>query len=172
MYKVKKKKNIDWFVILDITLILVLTIIVVSIVYLFFEPKFVQMYTKQDIVSDTSTVDELEQCADKYFNALIYEKVYIVNEMQTIFNEKSIDEIKKIKDVYGDNVSYDLIVKQAYKLGNNVFLCNIEIIPEIDKDKYDWNNIKTAKLTIKLNRNNNTFKIFHDEFNINLEVLK
>ena len=166
MYKVNRKNNIDWLEILDITLILVLTIIVISMVYSFFESQFVSMYNKQDIVSDVNTVNELEQCANKYFNALIYEKKYVVNEMLTNFNQKNLKEIQSIKEKYGSNLSYDLIVKQAYKLGNDVYQCNIEVTPIIEKDKYDWKNTKTAKITIKLNKNNNTFKIFNDEFNV------
>jgi hypothetical protein len=86
--------------------------------------------------------------------------------MQTVFNKKSIDEIKKIKEKYGYNLTYDLIVKQAYKLRGNVYLCNIEITPEIGKDKFDWNNTKNVKVIIKLDRYNYTFKVLYDEFNL------
>lgn len=172
MNKINRRIHIDSSNFLDIILILILIAIILSMIYSFFEPQFVSMNNKKHIVSDIKTIDELKQCADKYFDALIYEKVYIVNEMQTFFNQKSIDEIKKIKDTYGDSLSYDLIVKHAYKQGNNVYLCDIEVTPEIDKDKYDWQKTKTAKIIVKLNKNNNTFKIFDDEFNVNLEVSK
>lgn len=167
MNKVNRKQYWNISKVLNIILILILIVIVLSMIYSFFEPKFVLMYNKHGVVSDIKIIDNLEECANKYYDALIYEKVYVANEMQTVFNKKSRDEIKKIKEKYGDNLSYDLIVKQAYKLRDSVYLCNIQIIPKIGEDKYDWNNVKTAEIIIKLNRNNYTFKIYHDEFKLN-----
>jgi len=152
---------------IDLALILLLIVIILTMLYSFFEPKFVLMYNKKEIVSNVRTIEELEECSSKYYNALIYEKVYLVNEMQTVFNKKSLEEIKKVKEKHGYNLSYDLVVKQAYRLSNNIYLCDIEIIPELDKDKYDWDNTKTVKVIIKLDKNNYTFKIFYDEFNLN-----
>lgn len=167
MNKVNRKQYWNISKVLNMILIFILLIIVVTMVYSFFEPKFVLMYNKRDIVSDVKTIEDLNECANKYYDALIYEKTYVVQEMQTIFNKKSTDEIQKIKEKYGDNLSYNLIVKQAYKLRDGLYLCNLEIVPEIDEDIYDWDNMKTAEVIIKLNRNNYTFKIYHDKFNLN-----
>lgn len=167
MNKVNRKKYWNISRVLNIILIFILFVIVVTMIYSFFEPKFVLMYKKRDMVSDVKTIEDLNECANKYYDALIYEKTYVVQEMQTVFNKKNADEIKKIKDKYGDDLSYDLIVKQAYELRDSLYLCNLEIVPEIGENNYDWNNVKTAEVIIKLNRNNYTFKVYHDEFNLN-----
>ncbi len=167
MNKFNRRKYWSMPKILNIILFLILLTIIIAMTYSFFEPKFVLMYKKHEVISDTKIIDDLEECASKYYDALIYEKSYVVNEMQTYFNKKSPEEIKKISEKYADNMSYDLLVKQAYKLIGDVYLCDLEIIPEIDQNKYDWSNIKTAKVIIKLNRSNHTFQIYHDEFNLN-----
>lgn len=167
MNMLNNKKEWNFSKILNVILFLILSYIIISIAYKFLEPNFVLMYKKGAIISNVKTVQDLEECAHKYYDALIHQKNYIANEMLTIFNQKKLEEIEKIKIRYGNSLSYDLNVKEAHKLRDNLYFCNIEIIPKNEYNEYVWNDIRKVEIIIRLDVNNYTFKILYDNFNLN-----
>lgn len=157
MRKIKK--------ILTIIFIIVIAVIVLIMLYPIFEPKLLFLHPRKDIVLEPTIINDLQECSNKYYDAIFYNKKYVLNDMTTIFNRKNQKKIDKIHEKYKMD-SYYLIVKKAYSLYNNTYICDIEIIPKLINNKYDWNNLKKAEFTIRLNKEKGTFKVYDDKFNL------